>query len=70
MGELNSQVTDGVIVLIDCYRLTFGPQADRHRSFERWHKAYHGTSPGRVRPILDNGGLMLPGKSYKNIQSG
>lgn len=46
-----------------CYRLTFGPQAEQHKSFDTWHKAYHGTSPGLVRRILDHGGLLLPGKS-------
>lgn len=43
-------------------RLSFGPQADSHKSFDMWHKAYHGTIPGKVRSILDHGGLLLPGK--------
>ena len=50
-------------------RLSFGPQADSHKSFDMWHKAYHGTSPGRVRSILDHGGLLLPGKHTYDIVS-
>ena len=29
--------------------------------FEKWHIAYHGTSPEKLKRILNSGGLLIPG---------
>ena len=32
-----------------------------------WHKAYHGSKPGMVRKLLDNGELVPMGKTFSNL---
>ncbi len=44
------------------YVLRTPPRAEELNVFEQWNVAYHGTVVSAVRPILDSGMLMLPGK--------
>ncbi|KAI0226307.1 hypothetical protein LSAT2_023080 [Lamellibrachia satsuma] len=37
------------------------PQAKAHDSFATWHRAFHGTKPEYVAPILAVGHLLVPG---------
>lgn len=36
-------------------------QAKAHKSFDTWHRAFHGTNAEYVAPILEVGHLLVPG---------
>ena len=49
------------------YVLRTPPRAEELNIFEQWNVAYHGTVISAVRPILDSGMLMLPGRSELGV---
>ena len=48
------------------FMLASTPRAEAQNIWKTYHVAYHGTIVDAVRPILDAGGLLLPGTNLQN----